>query len=73
MSTVEHLSHLWTEPVAAGSDAIAAFGKLYTNPVSINGVDIPLVDVVERARALQRAFADLSMEIIDELEAPVGS
>jgi predicted ester cyclase len=38
--------------------------------VSINGADVPLADVVERARSLQRAFADLSMEMIDEVEAP---
>jgi hypothetical protein len=38
--------------------------------VSVNGADTPLVDLVERARAMQRAFCDLSMEIIDEVEAP---
>jgi predicted ester cyclase len=51
-------------------DAIAAFGAVYADPVSVNGVDVPLVGLVERARALQRAFADLSVEIIDEVEAP---
>lgn len=61
---------LWTEPVAAQPNAMAAFGELYTDPVSINGSDMPLVDLVERARALQRAFADLRIEIIEELEAP---
>jgi predicted ester cyclase len=40
------------------------------DPVSVNGADIPLVDLVERARAVQRAFADLSVEVIDEVEAP---
>ena len=68
--TVERLSRLWTEPLGAGPDAIAAFGELYTDPVSINGAEVPLVDLVERARGLQRAFADLSMEIIDEVQAP---
>ena len=67
---VERLSRLWTEPVTEGSAALAAFGELYTDPVSINGVDTPLLDLVERARAMQRAFSDLSMEIIDEVEAP---
>jgi ketosteroid isomerase-like protein len=56
--------------VPTGPDAIAAFKELYTDPVSVNGDEVPLTDLVERARALQRAFADLSMEIIDELEAP---
>ena len=70
MSTVERLFRLWTEPLAATPDAIAAFGELYTDPVSVNGADIALVDLVERARALQRAFADLSVEVIDRVEAP---
>ena len=72
MTTVERLSRLWTEPVAEGPDAIAAFGELYTDPVSINGADTPLVDLAERARATQRAFSDLSMEIIDDVKAPLG-
>lgn len=40
------------------------------DPVSINGIAVPLADVVERARGLQRAFANLRMEIIDRIEAP---
>jgi hypothetical protein len=56
--------------VGTGPDALAAFRELYTDPVSINDADTALVDVVERARALQLAFADLMMEVIDEIEAP---
>lgn len=70
MSTVEQLTRLWTQPVPANPEAVAAFAQLYTDPVSINGRSTSLVDLVDRARALQRAFADLSMEIIDEFEAP---
>jgi predicted ester cyclase len=70
MTTAERLLRLWTEPVPATPDAVAAFGELYMDPVSVNGADIPLVDLVERARAVQRAFADLSVEVIDEVEAP---
>jgi predicted ester cyclase len=68
--TLERLFRLWTEPVAETPDAVAAFRELYTDPVSVNGVDMPLVDLVERARASQRAFADLRMEVIDEVTAP---
>jgi predicted ester cyclase len=70
MTTVERLSRLWTEPLADGVGAIAAFGELYTDPVLINGAETLLADLVERAREMQRAFSDLSMEIIDEVEAP---
>jgi predicted ester cyclase len=51
MSTVDRLLRLWTEPVAETADAIAAFGAVYADPVSVNGVDVPLVGLVERARA----------------------
>src|SRR5215216_6785193 len=69
MSVVERLVRLWTEPVGA-SEALAAFGEAYTDPVSINGVDVPLADLVARARGLQRALADLRIELIDQIEAP---
>src|SRR6266498_4053141 len=46
------------------------FGEAYTDPVAINGVDVPLSDLVERARGLQRAFADLRIELIEQIEAP---
>jgi hypothetical protein len=70
MRLVERLVRLWTEPVAAPAEALAAFGEAYTNPVSINGVDVPLVDLIARARGLQRAFADLRIELIEQIEAP---
>ena len=70
MGTVAHLTRLWTEPVPAPAQAVRAFAELYTDPVSMNGVPTSLLELVERARGLQSAFADLSMEVIDEFEAP---
>ncbi len=70
MRLVERLVRLWTEPVGASAEALAAFGEAYADPVSINGVDVPLSDLVERARGLQRAFADLRLELIEQVEAP---
>ena len=70
MGLVERLVRLWTEPVGASAEALAAFGEAYTDPVSINRVDVPLSDLVERARGLQRAFADLRLELIEQVEAP---
>jgi predicted ester cyclase len=70
-SLVERLMRQWTEPVPTSStDAIAAFGELYSDPVSVNGVDMSLTELVDRTRAVQRALSDLSVEIIDEVEAP---
>jgi ketosteroid isomerase-like protein len=70
MGLVEQLMRLWTHPVPAGTQALDAFSKTYSDPVVINGSDVALADVVERARALQRAFADLRMELIEQFEAP---
>ena len=59
MSTVEQLTRLWTQPVPADAEAVAAFAQLYTDPVTIDGRSTSLVDLVDGAQALQRAFADL--------------
>src|SRR5215218_10268224 len=70
MTVVERLVRLWTEPVSTSGDAHAAFREAYTDPVSINGVDVSVADLVERARGFQRAFADLRIELIDQIESP---
>jgi predicted ester cyclase len=70
VDVIEQLTRLWTEPVPARAQAVRAFGELYTDPVSVNGSPMSLDDLVQRARAVQRAFADLSMEILDAFEAP---
>ena len=70
MTVVERLVRLWTEPVSDSGAAQAAFRETYTDPVSINGVDVSLSDLVQRARGFQRAFADLRIELIDQIEAP---
>ena len=67
---IERVLRLWTEPVAAPEEALAAFGEVYTDPVSVNGVDMPLVDLVEGARSGQGALADLRVELIEQVEAP---
>lgn len=70
MTVIGRLVRLWTEPVAASAEALAAFREAYTDPVSINGVDVSVAALVERARGLQRAFVDLRLEMIEEIEAP---
>ena len=49
---------------------MAAFGEVYADPVLVNGTELALTDLVDRARALQRAFDGLSMQILDIVEAP---
>ena len=69
MTLFESLSQLWARPLPEGDAAIAAFASRYTDPVRINGAAMPLAALVERARATQRAFADLETEIIAEIRA----
>ena len=61
---------LWQEPVDERDDPEAAFREVYTDPVSINGAPTPVSSLVERARSLQGSFADLSTEIVDQVETP---
>jgi len=64
----DRLFDLWLEPVDARDDPEAAFRELYADPVSINGTPRPVSFLVERARALQRAFAGLTTEIVEQVE-----
>jgi predicted ester cyclase len=69
-SVLERLLPLWAQPVDGRPDPVAAFGELYADPVLVNGAELALTDLVDRARALQRAFDGLSMQILDVVEAP---
>ena len=61
---------LWTQPVDSWDDAEAAFREVYADPVVVNGIEMPIVELVGRARALQQAFEGLSMHVLDIVHAP---
>jgi SnoaL-like polyketide cyclase len=69
MTLVDRLLRLWSQPLDA-AEAHAAFAEVYTDPVSVNGVDMSVADLVDRAQRLQGAVADLRLELIDQVEAP---
>jgi predicted ester cyclase len=66
----ERLLRLWTEPLP-GDDAAAAdaFRELYTDPVDVNGVRLRAVDLVDRAREMQRALEDPEREVLAVVDA----
>jgi predicted ester cyclase len=66
---VEALLDVWTQPYASPADAVQAFGRLYHDPVVVNGAPISAGDLVSRARALQSTFQDLHREILDVCDA----
>ena len=62
------LMDLWLRPLPDGDAALAAFRCIYTDPVALNGVETPLAAVVERARWLQGALADVERELLVGLQ-----
>ena len=70
IALVERLLPLWTHPVDARDDAQAAFGQVYADPVVVNGTEMTIAELVDRARSLQRAFDRLGMDILDTVETP---
>ncbi len=67
---LERLLSLWTQPVDARDDAEAAFREVYADPVVVNGTEMAIIGLVDRARSLQQAFDRLDMRILDTVEAP---
>ena len=65
---LERLLLLWTQPVADRDDPEADFRTVYADPVSVNGADMSVGQLVERASVLQGAFADLSIQVLDVVE-----
>lgn len=67
---VERLLPLWTDAVADREDAEADFRAVYADPIVVNGVDMSVGQLVQRAASLQGAFADLTMDVLDIVETP---
>jgi hypothetical protein len=70
VTLLERLLPLWTQLAGSRDDAEAAFRKVYADPVVVNGTEMRVAGLVDRARALQRAFDGLSMHILDTVETP---
>jgi XTP/dITP diphosphohydrolase len=65
---VDRLLALWVRPPTGDDADEAAFREAYADPVTLNGTDVPVGDLVERYRMLHAAFADLSIELLDRRE-----
>jgi ketosteroid isomerase-like protein len=66
---VDRLLALWTDGLP-DDDAVAAdaFRELYTDPVTVNGSQLGVADLVARARALQGVFEAPEREVLDVVE-----
>jgi ketosteroid isomerase-like protein len=66
---VDRVLRLWREPLDGRMDPAADFREVYADPVTVNGLAVTAEEMVERARALQRAYAALEFEVVHEIEA----
>jgi predicted ester cyclase len=61
---------VWTRPIPEGPEALQAFGRFYADRLRVNGVEMTLAALVERARGTQRAFADLQATVLTQVDTP---
>jgi ketosteroid isomerase-like protein len=60
---------LWDSPIEQRDDPAADFRRCYADPLAVNGVPTTAAQLVERARALQVAFAERRTELVHRIEA----
>jgi len=70
MGMERQLFDLWSVPPDEHGDPVEAFGRLYADPVIINGAAMSIADLVARARALHEAFTEHVIDVVDLVEAP---
>jgi predicted ester cyclase len=66
----ERLLSLWAVEPDGRDDPVAAFGRLYTDPVVVNGTSMRLTELVDRARSLHVSFSEFSLEVLDVVAEP---
>jgi len=69
----EALISLWSTPLQSTSAAIEAFGRFYSDPVRINGAEMSLAALAQRALSTQRAFSELSAVVLERSDTPTHS
>jgi hypothetical protein len=67
---IDRLAAVWTQVPTGDRRDEAAFRELYTDPVTLNGTDAALGDLVARYRALHASFADLRIDVLARTESP---
>jgi SnoaL-like polyketide cyclase len=62
---LERALALWREPIPDGDAALEQFRTVYADTVVVNGVPSTVASLVDRARTMQRAFADVTYKVHD--------
>jgi hypothetical protein len=67
---IDRLVAAWTRVPTGDTRDEAAFRQVYTDPVTLNGSEAALSELVERYRMLHAGFTDLDIEVLDRTELP---
>ena len=67
---VDRALALWTAEPLSPPRALEAFRAVYTDPLTVNGVESGLQPLVGRARMLHTALPDLRHELLERVDAP---
>src|SRR5690349_9530751 len=67
---LDRAMELWSAPISEGDDGVARFATVYADPVSVNGQDVPLATLVDRARVLSAVVTDRRHVVHDLVEGP---
>jgi hypothetical protein len=67
---LERLLDLWTEPLGGDVSTWDRFAACYTDPVLINGDEVALHTLIDRACMLQQGLADVTRTVVDVVEGP---
>jgi len=64
---LQKLIRLWTH-FGDRDNPVKDFAEIYADPVSVNGVEFSIEDLVARARALNAGLSDLQSELVQVVE-----
>jgi SnoaL-like polyketide cyclase len=67
---VDRMLRLWSVPPPDDElAALSAFREVYFDPYSVNGEDVPLGAVVDRARMMHAGLTGLRHEVLDRIDS----
>jgi ketosteroid isomerase-like protein len=69
---VTRLFQLWDD-VPEGEAAVAAFRELYADPVRINGIDVTVEQLAQRAQRTASALAGRSTQVLSQVSTSDGT
>ncbi len=67
---VERLLDLWGRPIPDPREARSAFERLYADPVTINGTDLPLQALVDRSAQMHASLERTDARVVDVVSSP---